>query len=118
MAAQPVLPSELYPSNINLSTLPIGLQIIYSPNTNTRDIRLVVGNSGTTRVLVDMDNVGAQFDRLTMLDKYAWDLDPTHRNQDGTIKRYGGKCQINKMTLTGGPNDGRSLYDCIKNRLI
>ena len=62
MAAQPVLPSELHPKNINLSRFTIGLQMTYSPNTNTRDIRVVVGNSGTTRVLVDMDNVGAQFD--------------------------------------------------------
>ena len=74
---------------------------------NTPPINLIIMSNGTNKVLMPIDNANIQIKTLAELSKYAWNLDPTHKNPDGTLSKYRGSMDMKKVKF----RDGTTLYD-------
>jgi hypothetical protein len=94
------------PSKVNFNnTFTSGEQVTYSANTNTPDITLTAHRKGTQMVLIPDENADIQIKTLPELSRYAWGLDPTHKNPDGTPSKYRGSMDMKKVKF----RDGTSL---------
>ena len=91
------------PSQVNFNnTFTSGEQVIYYANTNTPDITLTAHRKGIQIVLIPDENADIQIKTLSELSRYAWDLDPTHKNPDGTLSKYGGSMKMKKIKFRDG----------------
>jgi hypothetical protein len=86
------------PKEVNFTRIfNLGERFAYSPNMNTPAIPLVAMSNGNNTVLVPINDANTQLNRLPALSKYAWNLDPTHKNPDGTMKPYGGSMNMKNI---------------------
>ncbi|NBO71390.1 MAG: hypothetical protein EBU66_10735 [Bacteroidetes bacterium] len=95
------------PSEVNLNIFKLGEPLTYYPNMNTPPITLIPMRNGTKEVLVPINDANTQINSLPELSRYAWNLDPTHKNPDGTLKKYGGSMNMKNIKFY----DGTSVYD-------
>ncbi len=96
------------PSEVNFNnTFTLGEHMTYHSNMNTPPINLIIMSNGTNKVLMPIDNANIQIKTLAELSKYAWNLDPTHKNPDGTLSKYRGSMDMKKVKF----RDGTTLYD-------
>ena len=94
-------------SQVDFNTFTLGDKLTYYANTNTPPITLVFMRNGTKQVLVPINDANTQLNSLPELSRYAWNLDPTHKNPDGTLSKYGGSMNMKNLKF----HDGTSLYD-------
>ena len=95
------------PSEVNFNnTFTLGEHMTYHPNMNTPPIKIITMSNGTNNVLVPIDNANIQIKTLAELSKYAWNLDPTHKNPDGTLSKYRGSMNMGNIKFP----DGTTLY--------
>jgi hypothetical protein len=95
------------PSEVNFNIFKLGEPLTYYANTNTPPITIVPMSNGTKTVLLPIDNANVQLNSLPELSRYAWNLDPTHKNPDGSLRKYGGSMNMKNIKF----RDGTSLYD-------
>ena len=85
------------PSEVDINQFNLGERLTYSPNMNTSDITVVVMGNATKKVLVPINDPNTQLNSLPELSRYAWNLDPTHKNPDGTTSKYRGSMNLKKI---------------------
>jgi hypothetical protein len=91
------------PSKVDLNNmLTSGEQLTYYPNNNTPEIHLTTHKKGTQMIMIPNDNADIQIKTLPDLAKYAWNLDPRHKNPDGTLSKYKGSMNMKKLKFRDG----------------
>jgi hypothetical protein len=99
------------PSEVDINQFNLLERLTYSPNMNTPDITLVVVGNGTKKVLLPINDANTQLNSLPELSRYAWNLDPTHKNPDGTTSKYAGSMNLKKIKFLD--RNGRSMHDVL-----